>query len=62
MIVKTVMIVMCTAGAFYVRFLMAICKESKSRSTGYWVRLRLISAEDAITELQKRKKPVVRAA
>jgi hypothetical protein len=63
MIVKTVMIVMCTAGvAFYVRFLMALCKESKSRSTGYWVRLRLSSAEDAITEPQERKKPVARAA
>jgi hypothetical protein len=63
MIVKTVMIVLCTAGgAFYVRFLMALCKESKSRSTGYWVRLRLSSAEDAIAELQERKKPVARAA
>jgi hypothetical protein len=63
MIVKTVMIVMCTAGvAFYVRFLIAMCKESKSRSTGYWVRLRLSSAEDAITELQERKKTVARAA
>jgi hypothetical protein len=63
MIVKTVMIVVCTAGvAFYVRFLMALCKESKSRSTGYWVRLRLSSAGDAITELQERKKPVARAA
>jgi hypothetical protein len=63
MIVKTVMIVMCTAGvAFCVRFLMALCKESKSRSTGYWVRLRLSSAEDAITELHERKKPVARAA
>lgn len=63
MIVKTVMIVLCTvAVAFYARFLMALCKESRSRSTGYWVRLRLSSAEDAIAELQERKKPVARAA
>ena len=63
MIVETVMIVLCTAGvAFYARFLMALCKESRSRSTGDWGRLRLSSAEDAIAELQERKKPVARAA
>jgi hypothetical protein len=63
MIVKSVMIVLCTAGvAFYLRFLMALCKESKSRSTGYWVRLRIRSAEDAIAEVQERKKPVAPAA
>ena len=67
MIVKSVLIgvliVLCTAGvAFYVRFLMALCKESKSRSTGYWVRLRIRPAEDAIAEVQERKKPVARAA
>jgi hypothetical protein len=44
MIVKTVMIVLCTAGvAFYARFLIALLKETKPRSTGYWVRLRLSS-------------------
>ncbi len=63
MIVNTVMIVLCTAAvAFYARFLMALCKESRSRSTGYWVRLRLSSPEDAIAERQARKKPVARAA
>jgi hypothetical protein len=61
MIVNTVMIVLCTAAvAFYARFLMALCKESRSRSTGYWVRLRLSPPEDAIAELQARKKPVPR--
>jgi len=55
--------VLCTAGiAFYVRFLVALCKECTPRRIGYWVRLRLGSGEDAIAELQQRKKPVTRAA
>ena len=58
-----VMTVLCTAGiAFYVRFLVALCKERKPRLIGYWVRLRLGSGEDTIVELQERKKPVTRAA
>ena len=47
MFVTAVMTVLCTAGtAFYVRFLVALCKECKPRSIGYWVRLRLGSSED----------------
>jgi len=61
--VTVVMTVLCTAGiAFYVRFLVALCKERKPRLIGYWVRLRLGSGEDTIVELQERKKPVTRAA
>ena len=49
MFVKTAMTMLCTAGlVFYVRFLVALCKECKPRSIGYWVRLRLGSGEDAI--------------
>jgi hypothetical protein len=60
---KTVMTVLCTAGiAFYVRFLIALLKEDETLSSGYWVRLRLSSGEDKITELPKRRKPVTRAA
>lgn len=63
MFLKTVMTVLCTAGiAFYLRFLVALCKESKPRSTGYWVRLRLSSGEDTIAELPERRTPVTRAA
>ncbi len=63
MFVTGVMTVLCTAGiAFYVRFLVALCKECKPRRIGYWVRLRLSSGENAIAKLQQRKKPVTRAA
>ena len=58
MFVMPVMTVLCTAGiAFYVRFLVALCKECKPRRIGYWVRLRLGSGEDTIAELQQRKRP-----
>ncbi len=63
MFAKTVVIVLCTAGiAFYVRFLIALCKERKPRASGYWVRLRLGSGEGTIAELPKRRTPVTRAA
>ncbi len=63
MFVSVVMTVLCTAAiAFYVRFLVALCKECKPRSTGYWVRLRLGSCEDAGAEVLERTKPVTRAA
>jgi hypothetical protein len=63
MFFKTVLTLLCTAGiAFYMRFLVALCKESKSRSSGYWVRLRLGSGEGTVAELPKRRRPVTRAA
>jgi hypothetical protein len=53
--------VLCTAGiAFHVRFLVALCKECQPRLTGYWVRLRLGTGEDALAELQERKRPLTR--
>ena len=61
--VKTLMIVLCTAGiAFYVRFLVALCNECKPRPVGYWVRLRLGSGESAIAEVPEQRKPLARAA
>ena len=63
MFLKSVMMLLCTAGiAFYVRFLVALYKESKPRSSGYWVRLRVGSGEATIAELPKRRTPVTRAA
>ena len=63
MFVTGLMTLLCTAGiAFYVRFLVALCKECESRRIGYWARLRLGFGENAIAELQERKKPVTRAA
>ena len=63
MFLKTVMSLLCTAGvAFYVRFLVALCKERKPHSSGYWVRLRLGSGDGRIAELPERRKPATRAA
>jgi hypothetical protein len=63
MFVMVLMTVLCTAGiAFYLRFLVALCRESKPRPIGYWIRLRLVSGEDTIVEMRERKKPVTRAA
>jgi len=63
MFLKTLMTLLCTAGvAFYARFLVALCKESRSRSSGYWVLLRLASREGTLAELPKRRKPATRAA
>jgi hypothetical protein len=63
MFLKTVVTVLCTAGiAFYARFLVALCKECKPRSSGYGVGLRLGPGEGTIVELPKRRKPVTRAA
>lgn len=63
MFVTAVWTVLCTAGiAFYVRFLVALCKECKPRLTGYSVRLCLGSGEDVLAKPQERKRPVTRAA
>jgi hypothetical protein len=63
MFVITVLTVLCTAGvAFYVRFLVALCKERRPRRIGHWVRLRLGSREGTIAELQRPRRPVTRAA
>jgi hypothetical protein len=63
MVVTEVLAMLCTAGIwFYVRFLVALCKECKPRRVGYWVRLRLDSGEGTIAELQGREIPDTRAA
>ena len=63
MFVMAAMTVLCTAGiAFYVRFLVALCKECKPLEISYWVRMRVASGENAIGELQERKGLFTRAA
>ena len=63
MLLIPAMTVLCTAGVvFYVRFLVALCKECKLRRSGYWLRLRLGSREATILELQRSERPVTRAA
>jgi len=60
--VMALMTVLCTGGSvFCVRFLIALCNERKPRQVGYWVRLRLGSDADTISELHG-DKPVKRAA
>jgi hypothetical protein len=62
-VTAVVTVLLCTASvAFYVRFLVALCKECKPSSIGYWVHLRHGSGEDPIAELPERRKPVARAA
>jgi hypothetical protein len=63
MFLKTVMMLLCTAGvAFYISFLVALWKDRSLSSGGYWVRLRFDSDEGTIAELTEQRKPVSRAA
>ena len=63
MFVSVVMALLCAAGVgFYVRFLIALCKESKPTLTGYWTRLKLDAVGEAITESRKRIETMTRAA
>jgi hypothetical protein len=63
MVLISVMSVLCTAGvAFYVRFLLALCKECRLKLTGYWMFLRLASSEGNLIELPLLEEPVERAA
>jgi hypothetical protein len=63
MVLISVMSVLCTAGvAFYVRFLLALCKECKPKLTGYWMFLRLASSEGNLIVLPLLEEPVKRAA
>jgi hypothetical protein len=60
--VMALMTVLCMGGSvFCVRFLIALCNERKPRQVGYWVRLRLGSDTDTVSELHGNK-PVKRAA
>jgi hypothetical protein len=63
MFAMTAITLLCTAGiSFYVRFLVALCRECKNRRIGYWVRVRLGSGEESIPDLRERERPMTRAA
>ena len=63
MLVIPAVTVLCTAGVvFYLRFLVALCKECKPRRVGYWLRLRIGASEDTIAELQEHSEPATRVA
>ncbi len=47
---------------FYLRFFLALSKESKRGLVGYWIRLRTGAHEPTVTELHREEKPVPRAA
>jgi hypothetical protein len=59
---KNVNAVIVTVGVvavgFYLRFLLALCKESRGSVIGYWVRLRCGSDEDELVEPQRSLRPV----
>jgi hypothetical protein len=63
MFVMGVWTALCTAAiAFYLRFLVALYKECQPRWTGYWVRLRPNSGDDALAEPQERARQTTHAA
>jgi hypothetical protein len=63
MFARTVIMLLCAASiSFYVRFLIALCRERKTPPIGYWVRVRPGSGEESTPELRKRDRPVTRAA
>ena len=54
---------LCTAGiGFYLRFLVALCKECKMVSTGYWMLLRAHTDRKPVVSAQPHRKQVVRVA
>jgi hypothetical protein len=63
MIASAAILVLCAAGvAFYVRFLVALCKECKPRFACYWVRIRLGSVPEVAQMRHERKAHVKRVA
>jgi len=63
MFATTAITLLCTASiSFYVRFLVALCRECKTRRIGYWVHVRLGLGEESIPDLRERERPVTRAA
>ena len=63
MFVTTAITLMCTAGvSFYLRFLVALCRECRPHRIGYWVRLRLNTAKEEIARRQERPEPMARGA
>ena len=63
MVVMTVMTALCTVSiAFYVKFLVAVCKECKHERICYLVRLQRDSVELVIPEARELEASIPRAA
>ncbi len=63
MFLSVAMTILCVAAVvFYMRFVLALFKECRVHSTGYWLRLRVDSSEDNLVEMQEYTRPVTRAA
>ena len=63
MLVNTLMVAVGAVGVgFYLRFLVALCRESKRGLVGYWLRLRTGAHAPTVTELHSEEEPVTRAA
>lgn len=63
MLVNTIFATVGTVGvAFYLRFLMALSKESKRSVVGYWLRLRTAARDKAATEVGTEHEPMIPAA
>jgi hypothetical protein len=55
MFVSVAMTLLCTASiGFYTRFFVELFKERKPTLGGYWIRLKLDAAREAITESRER--------
>ena len=63
MLMMAVMSTLCMAGVgFYVRFVVALCKECKPRRSGHWMLLRIHDPEESPVEVARLEQPVTRAA
>lgn len=63
MVVTAIVTTLCTAGiAFYLRFLVALCKEYRLHWIGYLVRLHVDSNENMVSASQEGETTLPRAA
>jgi hypothetical protein len=63
MVVRTIITTLCTAGiAFYLRFLVALCEESRLHWIGYLVRLHVDSNENIVSASQEGETSLPHAA
>jgi hypothetical protein len=54
---------LCTAGTgFYLRFLVAMCRECRLVSAGHWMLLRVHAPRKPIATAEPQRTPIVRAA
>lgn len=52
---STILVTICIiAIGFYIRFVVALWRECKPRTSGYWIRLRVNSQTGSVADLQSR--------